>query len=218
MRRIFAPSEDDLAEITSIEPQKKDKNRCSIFIDGRFYCGLTLEAAIKYRLKAGMHVEKSLLDEIQLETDKNTALDKALTHISASMKTERQIRDFLDKKGYTAAVCDYVVERMQYYGFLDDYAYCKAYISGVSGRGKRLIEADLIKRGASRAAIERALSEAEEDDDGAKQLAAKYLRGKERTKENLYKAVKYLVSRGYGYDSARRAVDVSEDGDEDYPS
>lgn len=165
-----------MAEITSIEPQKKDKNRCSIFIDGRFYCGLTLEAAIKYRLKAGMHVEKSLLDEIQLETDKNTALDKALTHISASMKTERQIRDFLDKKGYTAAVCDYVVERMQYYGFLDDYAYCKAYISGVSGRGK------------------------------------------ERTKENLYKAVKYLVSRGYGYDSARRAVDVSEDGDEDYPS
>ena len=115
-------------------------------------------------------------------------------------------------------MCDYVVERMQYYGFLDDYAYCKAYISGVSGRGKRLIEADLIKRGASRAAIERALSEAEEDDGGAKQLAAKYLRGKERTKENLYKAVKYLVSRGYGYDSARRAVDVSEDGDEDYPS
>ena len=83
-----------MPEITSIEPQKHDKNRCSIYIDGRFYCGLTLEAAIKYRLKAGMHVEKSLLDEIQLETDKNTALDKALTHISAGMKTEKQISDF----------------------------------------------------------------------------------------------------------------------------
>ena len=175
-----------MPEITSIEPQKHDKNRCSIYIDGRFYCGLTLEAAIKYRLKAGMHVEKSLLDEIQLETDKNTALDKALTHISAGMKTEKQISDFLNKKGYTSAVCEYVLERMHYYGFLDDYAYCKAYIGSVSGRGRRLLEADLIKRGANRGAIERALSEFEEDADDAKKVAQKYLRGKERTRENLY--------------------------------
>lgn len=197
-----------MPEITSIEPQKHDKNRCSIFIDGRFYCGLTLEAAVKYRLKAGMHVEKSLLDEIQLETEKSTALDKALTHISASIKTERQIKDFLNKKGYTEPVCEYVLERLRYYGFVDDYAYCKAYIGSVSGRGKRLLEADLLKRGANRSAIERALSEFEEDDEGAAALAQKYLRGKERTKENLYKAVKYLASRGYDYDTARRAVDI----------
>lgn len=207
-----------MPEITSIEPQKHDKNRCSIYIDGRFYCGLTLEAAIKYRLKAGMHVEKSLLDEIQLETDKNTALDKALTHISAGMKTEKQISDFLNKKGYTSAVCEYVLERMHYYGFLDDYAYCKAYIGSVSGRGRRLLEADLIKRGANRGAIERALSEFEEDADDAKKVARKYLRGKERTRENLYKAVKYLVSRGYDYDTARRAAELSGEEDEDYLS
>lgn len=198
-------------EITSIEPQKKDKNRCNVYIDGRFYCGLTLQAALKYRLKAGMHVEKPFLDEIQLETDKNTALDKALTHISSSMKTEKQIADFLSKKGYTEPVCEYVLERMRYYNFIDDYAYCKAYISGVSGRGKRLLEADLLKRGAKREAIERALSEVEEDGGEARAVAQKYLRGKERTKENLYKAFRYLISRGFGYDTAKEAVDFSDD-------
>ena len=200
-----------MAEITSIEPQKKDKNRCSIFIDGRFYCGLTLQAAVKYRLKAGMHVDKPFLDEIQLETEKNTALDKALTHISATMKTEKQIKDFLVKKGYTDAVCGYVLERMHYYGFIDDYAYCRAYISGISCRGKRLIEADLLKRGADRGAIERALSEMEEDVGEARNVAEKYLRGKEKTKENIYKAYKYLISRGFSYDTAKAAVDFSND-------
>lgn len=200
-----------MAEITSIEPQKKDKNRCSIFIDGRFYCGLTLQAAVKYRLKAGMHVDKPFLDEIQLETEKNTALDKALTHISATMKTEKQIKDFLVRKGYTDAVCSYVLERMHYYGFIDDYAYCRAYISGISGRGKRLIEADLLKRGADRGAIERALSEMEEDEGEARSVAEKYLRGKEKTKENIYKAYKYLISRGFSYDTAKAAVDFSDD-------
>ena len=202
-----------MPEITSIEPQKKDKSRCSIFVDGRFYCGLRLETAIKYRLKAGMHVEIGFLEEIQLETEKSAALDKALTHISATMKTERQISDYLRGKGYTDAVCEYVLEKLRYYGYSDDYAYCKAYISGCSGRGKRLLEADLIKRGASREAIERALSEADEDTDGARALAEKYMRGKERTRENLYKALKYLASRGYSYDVAKAALEVGDEAD-----
>lgn len=204
-----------MPQITSVEPQKKDKNRCSVFIDGRFYCGLTLQAAVKYHLKAGMHVEESLLDEIQLETEKQTALDKALTHISASMKTEKQIRDFLAKKGYTAAVCDYVLERMHYYGFIDDYAYCKAYIANVSGRGKRLLEADLIKRGANRKDIARALEEAEDSVEDARAVAEKYLRGKQRTRENIYKAVKYLVFRGFSYDTARSAAGAPDFSDDD---
>ena len=200
-----------MAEITSIQPQLKDKTRCSIFVDGRFYCGLTLQTAVKYRLKAGMHIEKEQLDEIQLETEKQTALDKALTHISASMKTEKQIRDFLAKKGYTAPVCDYVLERMRYYGFIDDYAYCKAYMASVSCRGKRLLEADLVRRGADRRAIERALAEAEESAEEARAVAEKYLRGKLRTRENLYKALKYRVARGFSYDTAKAAVNADDD-------
>ncbi len=202
-----------MPEITSIEPQKKDKNRCSIFVDGRFYCGLRLETAVKYRLKVGMHVERGFLEEVQLETEKSAALDKALTHISASMKTERQICDYLRGKGYTDPVCEYVAEKLRYYGFLDDYAYCKAYISGCNGRGKRLLEADLMRRGASREAIERALSETDEDTEGARALAGKYMRGKERTRENLYKALKYLVARGYSYDAAKAALEADDEVD-----
>ncbi|MCD7728765.1 MAG: RecX family transcriptional regulator [Clostridia bacterium] len=196
-----------MPEITAIEPQKKDKNRCNVYIDGRFYCGLTLEAAIKFHLKTGMQVEKGLLDNIQLETDKNTALDKALTHLSATRKTEKQIEDFLIKKGYTAAVCSFVIEKLRYYNFIDDFSYCKAYAAECRGKGKRLIEADLIKRGAKKEAIDAVLSQTEEDEKEARAVAEKYLRGKERSKENNYKAFKYLLSRGYGYDTARAATE-----------
>lgn len=196
-----------MAEITSIEPQVKDKNRCSVYVDGRFYCGIKLEVAIKYHLKAGMHVEKSQLDEIQLETEKSQAVDKAMTHLSATMKTERQMRDFLVKKGYTEAVCDYVIEKLQYYKFIDDYAYCRAYVNSVSGKGKRAIEADLFKRKASRDAIDEALSDFTENEDDAYSLLQKYMRGKEANKINLLKGYKYLLSKGYGYDVAQSAVE-----------
>lgn len=196
-----------MSEITSIEPQVKDKTRCNVYIDGRFYCGIKLEVAIKYHLKAGMHIEKSQLDEIQLETEKSQTLDKAMTHLSATMKTTKQMRDFLAKKGYTEAVQDYVLERLEYYKFIDDFAYCRAYVESVHGKGKRAIEIDLIKRGADRRAIETVLSEIEEDDDEACAVLQKYMRGKVADKQTLYKGLKYLLSKGYDMDTAKSALE-----------
>ena len=112
-----------MSEITAITPQIKDKDRCNIYVDGKFYCGLKLETALKYRLKVGEIVETVRLDEIQLENEKSQALDKAMTHLSATMKTEKQMRDFLQKKGYVGAVCDYVLEKLIGYGFVDDEEY-----------------------------------------------------------------------------------------------
>lgn len=205
-----------MAEITLIEPQKKDNRRCNIYVDGKFYCGIKLEVAIKYGLKAGMHIDKSELDKIQLETEKSQAVDKAMTHLSASMKTRRQMNDFLLKKGYTQAVSDYVLEKLEYYKLIDDCAYCRAYVNSVTGKGKRVLEADLFKRGADKSAIEEVLSDFEEDAEEVKALLQKYMRGKEVTKENLNKGFKYLLSKGYGYDTVKDAISGFGVDDEDY--
>lgn len=200
-----------MSTITSIEPQVKDKNRCSIFIDGRFYCGIKLEVAVKYRLKAGMTVDKCFLDNIQLETEKAQAVDKALTHISASPKTRKQIKDFLAKKGYVEAVIDYVLERFDYYGYADDRQYCKMYAESVSGKSKKAIEVELLKRGVDRAVIEEELSDLEDDEDEVLTLLKKYLRGKPLSKENIYKGCRYLISKGYDYDTVKSASERIDD-------
>lgn len=204
-----------MSKITSIEAQVKDKTRCSIFVDGRFYCGIKLEVAIKNRLKVGMDIDKKELDKIQLETEKLQATEKALTHISVSPKTEKQLRDFLAKKGYVDAVIDYVMERMRYYGYADDKEYCRAYICGVTGKSKRAIEAELLKRGVEKSIVEEALEDYEDDEDQILVLLKKYLRGKERTKENIYKGCRYLISRGYDYDAVKSACGRIDE-DEDY--
>ncbi len=204
-----------MSQITSIEPQIKDKTRCSVFIDGRFYCGIKLEVAVKYRLKAGMEIDKTELDKIQLETEKVQATEKALTHISASMKTEKQLRDFLFKKGYVEAVVDYVIEKMHYYGYVNDAEYCKAYVGGISNKSRRAIEIELLKRGVEKSVVEQALEDYEDDDKQILLLLQKNLRGKQLTKENVYKACRYLVSKGYEYDAVKRACGSLEN-DEDY--
>lgn len=228
-----------MSEITAITPQIKDKTRCNIYLDGRFYCGITLEAAMKYRLKAGQTVDEKRLNEIQIESEKNVALDKALTHISATQKTEKDVRAFLRKKGYLSGVEEYVVEKMRSYGFIDDTAYAKTYaLSALKSKGKNLARYELKGKGISDAAIDAAFQEIEEarsegediasEESACLAVAEKFMRTRvKKTAESeeerlaakratLAALYRKLASRGFDADIVKRTVESyrkDEDGE-----
>ncbi len=205
-------------EITAITPQAKDKTRCSIYVDGRFYCGLTLETTVKNRLKVGQNVTAEYLSEIQLESEKRTALDKALTHITATQKTEREVRSYLTKKGYLPATVDYVLDKLRGYDFVNDGEYAKAYVLSKSKKkGERLIEMELRAKGISDEDAESALTCLDEESqvEAAKAVLAKYMRGKEVDAPTLQKAYRHLMSKGFTYEVSRAALSSLKDLDEE---
>ena len=75
--------------VTDIKPQVKKPTRCNVYLDNVFYCGLELETVMKYRLKIGMQIEPSELDEIQCDSERIKAMDKALSFVSVSKKTKK---------------------------------------------------------------------------------------------------------------------------------
>ena len=194
-------------EITAITPQKHDATRCNIEVDGRFFCGMQLITVMEHRLKVGNIVTEEELSALQLAGEKQTALDKALTHISASMKTERDVRDFLRRKGYLQEVSDYVVKKMKGYGYLDDEAYARAYAQSVGNRkGSRLIRMELKRKGVPDTAIE-ALPQRDES-GAAKSVLEKYLRGKTIDEKMIRKAYAYLLSKVFDYYSDRGELET----------
>jgi len=205
-------------EITAITPQIKDKTRCNIYVDGRFCCGLTLEATIKNRLKVGQIVPPERLSEIQLESEKNTAFDKALTHLSATRKTEKQIREYLSGKGYLPAVVEYAVEKLRSYNFLNDGEYAEAYVEFAAKRkGSRLIKMELRGKGISEKEIDGALDTLSEETElqSAKAILEKYMRGKTADKPTLQKAYRYLMGKGFDYEVAKEALSAFGDCEEE---
>ena len=173
---------------------------------------------MKNRLKVGQVVSPEFLSEIQLESEKHTALDKALVHISATRKTEKQVRDFLSGKGYLSDVIEFVIEKMKGYNFLNDGEYAEAYIQSAGARkGGRLIKMELKSKGISDGEIDEALSglDGETQVRAAVTLLQKYLRGKTIDRETLQKAYRYLMSKGFDYDTARSALLSLGDIDEE---
>ena len=203
-----------MGEITSITPQKKDKTRCNIEIDGKFYCGMKLDTVIANGLKAGMSVDVAELSRLQLESEKLTALDKALKHISVSMKTEKELRIFLKQKGYLEDVCNYVLEKMRSYGYVDDETYAASYTEGASKRkGSRLIQLELRQKGVEEEIIHSVLSTLDDETESAKRCLEKYLRGKPLDDATLKKAYRNLLSKGFDYDTCRQAIESLKDED-----
>ena len=205
-------------EITAITAQVKDKTRCNIYIDGRFYCGLTLETVVKNRLKVGSSVSAEELASMQLESEKNTALNKALGFLSATRKTEREVRSYLNKKGYLPVVSDFVVEKLREYGFINDEEYAEAYTECASKRkGGRRIRMELKNKGLSDGAIDSALSglDSEQELETAKGILEKYMRGKDADKNTLQKAYRYLMGKGFDYEVAKSALNAYGMDDEE---
>lgn len=201
--------------ITAIIAQKKDAKRCNIYLDGAYFCGMELITVISNRLKVGMQIEESTLENMQAESETQRAMDKAFNYIGGSLKTEKQLRTYLSGKGYMPAVVDNVVEKIKGYGYIDDKEYAAAYVESYSkNKGKRLILKELNAKGVSVSAAEEAIENIENELDSAIRIAQKYLKNKEPSIENKQKCYRRLLSKGFDFDTAKEAVEKVL-GDED---
>lgn len=203
-----------MAEITLISPQKKDKTRCNIELDGRFFCGMKLDVVLKNGLKVGMIIDTDFLSRLQFESEKLTALDKALKHISVSMKTEQELRAFLKSKGYVEEVVNYAIEKTKDYGYVNDEAFASSYSEGALKRkGSRRVRLELRQKGLSEQVIDSALSSLTDEAESAKQCLAKYMRGKIVDAATIQKAYRNLLSKGFDYDTASQAIESLKNED-----
>ena len=194
--------------ITAITPQKKSPDRCNIFLDGEFFCGMSLIVVMKNRLKAGMKIDASRIEEIQLETEKNEALDKAMTLLSSYEKTEKQVRDYLKEKGYTPLVISYVTDKLGEYGFVSDVSYAMRYADAYAKKkGAKLIALELKRKGVSEETAVSATEKLGDQTEFAVAIAEKYVKNKPldiKTKQKLYR---HLLSKGFSYDEVQSATD-----------
>ena len=206
-----------MSKITAITMQEKRKDRCNLFIDGEFYAGVSLETVMKFRLKAGTETNEKELGEMLAEAEKSEALEKAFSYVSETLKTKRQVKEYLLRKGFSETACFYAIDKLKEYRYINDAEYAKRFIESTGKtQGKRLMAFKLMAKGVRKEEIESAYEEVGgKAGENAAALAEKRLRNKELTKENILKTYKYLISRGFSYEEAEAAVSPFKNGEED---
>ena len=192
--------------ITELKPQVKNSKRVSVYLNGSYYCGLDLLTVMQARLKVGQEIDENTLIEIQRNSEASACFDSALNFISKSVKTEREIKDKLLKKGYLEEIVLETIEKLKSYNYVNDKDYADRYVSTYKGsKSKKLIKFELQKKGVVKSSVEESLSEIESELETAIKIAEKYVKSKEKNTETLQKCYKYLLSKGFSYDDSLTA-------------
>lgn len=196
-----------MSKITKIEPQVKNKDRVNIYLDGEFKLGCSLELAMLNHLKNDVEISDEQLEQLVFENEKTQALNKAVTLLGKNLKTRRQMRTYLNDKGYSKTIVDYVLEKLSEYNYINDINYAKIYIRSVKNKyGKVKIIANLRQKGVSDKDIDEVMQEFESDTDSIMALAQKYMKNKEVNQDNVAKLYRHLLSKGFGYDEVNSVV------------
>lgn len=194
--------------VTKIKIQNSDKNRVNLYLDGKFFCGLELETVVKNGIKVGTIITEEKLENIQLESEKQTAYQKVLKLISTRYKTQKEVEKYLYDKGYVASIVYFVIEKLNEYHYIDDERYVMSYINSHKNNcGKLKMKQQLLQKGVKESIINNAFEdETFEQVEEIKRLAQKYMKNKEDTKENYIKLFKYLLNKGFEYEEIKNVL------------
>lgn len=204
-----------MAVITKIEKQKRREDKYNIFIDDKFACGLFIDVCVRHGLKVGLEIEQDRLNEMALESEKTIALNKTAKYMQSALKTTKQIRDYLAKKGYEKITIDYVVDKLKEYNYLDDEAYAKSFAKTYKNKyGEYKLKEKLRSKGISENIADDSIKEIDNTDEIIYNIAVKYMMKKEPTSENYIKLNRFLASRGFGFEDIKHAINkLKKDGE-----
>lgn len=207
--------------ITTIEYQKKNKDRVNLFVDGQYFMSLYAEMVYKYSLKVGEDIDVDSLADIFEADNFEKAKNIALNFISRSEKSESKIRAKLEGS-FDEKIIDKVIEFLEKYSFLDDKRFAKRIANNslnFKKAGKNRIRQDLINKGIKRSDVENVLSTIDYDkelENAIYQLEKKLdkLKDKEMDSAKLKnKLYQYLAYRGFSYEIITSAIRHIEERD-----
>ena len=202
-----------MKQITQISVQQKNKKRSNIYLDGKYSLSLSNIVILQNRLKVGMMVDEAFLVDLQQQNDFSECFDIAVAYISKYAKTKKQLIDYLMKKGYLYPVAFKVVEKLVSYGYVNDESFAKRFVeSGSKNKGKLLLKRELLLKGIDEKCADNAINGILNESENAISVAEKYMRSKERDYKNLQKCYRYLLSKGFSFESAGDAISHLKSG------
>ena len=142
--------------------------------------------------------------------------DSALKIISKSIKTEKEVKERLIKKGYLSEIILEVIKKLKSYGYVDDKDYSERYVSTYKNyKGKKLLEVELKRKGVKEKDVVETLNSIENEYETALKIAEKYVKNKTQDIKTMQKCYKYLLSKGFTYEDSLKASKTAISVDEE---
>ena len=87
-------------KITSIQPQVKNPNRFSVFVDGKYTFSLSADGLLSAGLKNGQELSQAELTDLKKQSEDDKAYTLTLAYVVRRMRSEGELLDYFRRKSY----------------------------------------------------------------------------------------------------------------------
>ncbi len=185
-------------------------NRFHLYLDEQWSGVFLDEILAKYALKTGQEIDEKIFKKIKAENDERVSFDMAVTYLEKYVVSEKGLKDYLKKKGFSFETIKKTCEKLKEYDMIDDEKFAKNYFDSLStGHGKRNIARKLLEKGVPKEIVDNILEGVEEDSqiENALTLGEKFAKNREKTAKNKQKCLAHLIYKGYDYSVAKKVTD-----------
>ncbi|WP_051914670.1 regulatory protein RecX [Thermorudis peleae] len=160
--------------ITRLVPRGRTGERIAIYLNDTFAGEISAEVAAQQGLAVGQELDAASFASLLLRDEQKQALDAALRLIAARPRSAHEIRQRLQRKGFSTEAIDQAVAKLQEWRYVDDATFATLWVqSRQQARGRRRLLQELREKGVAPELAEAVLPTADDELAAARQFVAK---------------------------------------------
>ena len=117
-------------KVTALTPQKRNRQRVNVYLDGEFAFGL--QRIVAAWLQVGQEISDEKIAQLQAGDALEVAYQRAIRLLGYRPRTEQEIRQNLGQHGIAEESIDVVVNRLLKSGLVDDTRFAQNWIENRS--------------------------------------------------------------------------------------
>lgn len=187
-------------KISKIEPQKRNKTRSTIYINGKFAFGLSNEILLKYDLNDGDEIDDDLIQNVLLAQERQRIRERAFRILRYRRRAVKELKARLLRLGFENNLVDDVLEELVQDKTLDDTIFAEAFAADytkLKPKGNIFIRRELTKKGISEEIIENLIQGRDERFLVEEFIQKKLARFNLKDPKDKRRIIQRLLTRGF---------------------
>ena len=186
--------------ITRITEQVKNKERVSIYVDGKYEFSLTIAQLLDEKLKIGLELTEQDIKRLHKVSDDGKLRMRTIEWLMIRPHSSKELKDYLYRKKLDPEQIDDWVFSMQKFGYQNDEQFARWWVDQRRNkqRSAGFIRQELRTKGVHDDIIQSSLANADATDASSLEALIEKKRRNVRYQDDK-KLIEYLQRQGYRY-------------------
>ncbi|HYF96549.1 MAG TPA: RecX family transcriptional regulator [Patescibacteria group bacterium] len=204
-------------KVTDIKQQIKRKDRCSIFIDGKYSFALSESGLLASGLKIGLELSNDDLEIQKQASVEDKGIYRVLDLISRRPRSEGEIKDYLKRKKYSDEEIEKILNALSIKGYIDDQNFARRWVENrrlLKPISTRKLWVELKQKKVSEEIIQQVLQNDETDEISVIEELIN-TKSRQTRYQDKQKLLQFLVRQGFNYGDIKQAFSNIDSAESD---